>query len=261
MTRLDDIDKTRTTTYTVARDDLFYGDYSTQDTISANASTANPIIDVQSNFNPTYEPWKTAIIENMIIDGGNYNATVVGIRVKDVYNCWIRNVTIKNCAIGILVESSAGYESNQNRFEHIRMSNVERGIEFSGVDNGTTHTRTHIDQVGISLKNVSSAVGIQVGRYPEKLINLQDAFIKANVWLSNASSECTGMYIHGQVKHSLINLETENFNGTGGTGIQIRTPGNYNVWKNQSFTLTALNQPTHIWVSPNQSHDIVDFQV
>lgn len=156
MTRLKDINVYRTSPYTVARNDRLYGDESTRDTIFANSSGANPILDVQSNFNPAANLEQTAVIENMVIDGKNN--PVAGIRLRDVYNCWVRNVTIKDCDVGIIIDSTAGHSSNQNRFEHIRMMNVRQGFQFTGADNGTTHAYTTIDDVGISLKDEATAV-------------------------------------------------------------------------------------------------------
>lgn len=238
----------------MARNDRLYGDESTRDTIFANSSGANPILDVQSNFNPAANLEQTAVIENMVIDGKNN--PVAGIRLRDVYNCWVRNVTIKDCDVGIIIDSTAGHSSNQNRFEHIRMMNVRQGFQFTGADNGTTHAYTTIDDVAISLKNEATAVGIQLGNMgAQRLTNLTNAFIKANVWLTHGSSDCTGMFIYGKVKYSIINFEVER-SSTGGTGIQIRTPGSNNVVNNQGFALTALGTGNPLYVNPAQAHDI-----
>jgi hypothetical protein len=181
---------------------------------------------------------ESALIENLIIDGGN-NVGTVGILLQNVYNCCIRNITIKNCEVGIKIENTSSYWSHANRLEHIRMINVKTGILFNGTSTGKDFSFTTIDDVGMSLKdNDSDAVGIKVG---SPYGNIYNGFIKATVWLG--SSNGTGMTVNGEVKLSLVNLEVEEpaLEGGGlrdGVGVKIVTQDSF-VSENQNFLLTT----------------------
>jgi hypothetical protein len=239
MTRLDDISggKNRTSIYTVVRDDCLYGDLSKNDTIQAVSGGANPILDVQNNVPGGY--WdQTAIIENMVIDGNNQGVT--GIRLRDVYNCWVRNVFIINCDVGILIEATSGNWCEANRLEHIRMEGVNKGIVLAAADNGTGQDFTTINDVGISLTNNSSSVGIQIGNPTSgKLVKSYSSFIKANVWLQTNGG--TGMDVYGELRHSFVNFEVEKTSeGAAGTGVNISNPYyDRAVWFNQGSTFSG----------------------
>ena len=71
------------------------------------------------------------VIENLIIDGAN-KLGVVGVLLENVCGCLVRNVTIMNCEVGIKVRLTSGGGGSLfgNRFEHVRLINVERGIVF-----------------------------------------------------------------------------------------------------------------------------------
>jgi hypothetical protein len=194
-------------------------------------SGASNIIQVESNLSNLDS---SAVIENLVIDGSEQSNTT-GILLENVYNCLIRNVTIKNCDVGIKVSVTGSGWSHANRFEHIRMVNVKTGILFTGTSTNKDFSYTTIDDVGISLKDANDPtnVGIKVGN---SNANLYGAFIKATIWLR--SSNGTAMEINGQVKFSLVNIVVEN----SGTGIHVNTTAT--VSDNQSFLLTALGTTT-----------------
>jgi hypothetical protein len=175
-----------------------------------------------------------AVIENLIIDGDD-KSNVTGVLLENVCNCLIRNLTIKNCTVGIkvvLTNSSSTNCGYGNRFEHIRLINVKNGIVFEGVSIAKDFSHTTLDDVGISLKKQvdTSDVGIKVGDNA----NLYCSFIKANVWLSQ--SKGVGLKVVGQIKGCLVNLAVEQ-DTTGGVGIHIQSGAT--VYDNQHFLLTS----------------------
>jgi hypothetical protein len=207
-------DQYTSSTIPVGLDALLRGEGSKQHTVFATSASANPVLDVQENFGM----WSlTAVIENLIIDGQNLGVT--GIRLRNVYNCWVRNVTIKNCDAGIQIDVSDGKWSEYNHLKHIRMINVKKGILFTNAGTGDSAGFTTIDDVGIALKNDSSAVGIQIGTTDSSVpIKPYSSFIKANVWMGGAGG--TGMQINkGELTYSLVNLEVEG--PSNGVGVRI----------------------------------------
>jgi len=194
---------------------------------------ASPIILVKPNAPNKLD--SNAIIENLIIDGEDYptfGQNTTGILLENVCNCLIRNLTIRNCDVGIKVQITGNGKAFGNRFEHIRMINVKTGILFTGTPSNVDFSYTTIDNVGISFShdknNVTKFVGIKV----DSNANLYNAFVKATVWTSNVNHK--GMEINGAVKYSLVNLEVED----SGTGVQINSGAV--VSNNQSFLLTTL---------------------
>jgi hypothetical protein len=177
-----------------------------------------------------------AVVENLVIDGLDpvYGAT--GLLLQDVCNCLVRNLTIKNCAVGIRVKLTSNNSwSHGNRFEHIRMENVKIGILFEGTETTKDYSHTIIDDVGIKLKNDSNSnVGIKL----ESTAKIYNAFIKANVWLNGSNGK--GLEINGQLKLSLINLAVQE-NTTSNTGKCIVLNSNADISVNQSFLLTVIN--------------------
>lgn len=216
-------------TIIVHRDERYAGNGSKQNTIYWTPG-ADTIMQVESNV-PDYLE-KNAVIENLIIDGtGSTSAT--GILLENVYNCCIRNVTIQNCDVGIKVRITGSNWSHANRFEHIRMINVKTGILFTGTSSNKDFSFTTIDDVGISLKNDSAAIGIKVG---DPYANLYNAFIKATIWLDTSNG--LGMEVNGELKLSIVNLEVEEPNQSyDGMGLRIASGGYVTV--NQSFLLTT----------------------
>lgn len=203
----------------------YAGNGSKQDTIDANGADTI-IMQVQSNVPDNLDG--SAVIENLIIDGKNYSGTT-GILLQNVYNCCIRNLTIKDCDVGIHVDLTDDHWSHANRFEHIRLMNVKTGILFTGTSGYHDFSHTIIDDVGISVKDDADAIGIKIG---DSYANVYNAFIKATVWLGDSTGK--GMEVNGQLKLSLVNLEVE---GSGGTGLYVNS-GAY-VTDNQSFLLTT----------------------
>jgi hypothetical protein len=217
---------------------------SRQETI--NYQTGYPtIMQVTSNY-PS-NPNKGAIIENLIIDGANTTNTI-GILLEDVCNCLIRNITIKNCDVGIEIKTNDNNGSFANRFEHIYMENVKTGIKFTGTSSAKNFYFTTIDNVGIGLKNsFSDVVGIKVGVNAK----LYCAYLKATVWLGSSSGK--GMEVDGEVKYCLANLSVEETPTNNGTGIQINNGAT--VSGNQSFLLTALLLGSGKRLVNNGTHD------
>lgn len=219
----------------VAYNGRYVGNGSNFDTVSYNGS---PVLKVESNL--PNNAGSSALIENLVIDGINPSNNSTGILLDDVCNCLVRNVTIKNCDVGIRVKASNYNLSYVNRFEHIRMINVKTGILFEGTNNtNKDFSYTTIDGVGISLTNVSSAVGIKVGN-GNTYANLYNAYVKAMVWLGESNGK--GLEINGQLKSSLVNFEVEKGNSdpnnNNGWGVVINSGAT--VLNNQNFLLTTL---------------------
>ncbi|MCL2642276.1 MAG: hypothetical protein FWD52_01995 [Candidatus Bathyarchaeota archaeon] len=229
------------------------------------------IMKVASNV-PNGDFHKTAIIENLIIDGGNNGAIrpgTIGILLKDVYNCIIRNVTIKNCEIGIKIENTNNYCSESNCIEHIRMSNVKTGILFTAISgNSGDFGFTTIKDVGIKLNNVDKGnintdtlerVGIQIGTANGPVVKPYSSFIKATIWLSNYGNSC-GLKVYGELKYSLVMLavETPEHEDGAKVGMDILTNPSA-VSNNQSFMLSYGDNisPVIKAISPLIGHDIV----
>jgi uncharacterized repeat protein (TIGR02543 family) len=220
------------------------GNGSKQHVIVYDASSPN-VMCVASNL---HDLDRSAVIENLVIEGSlggnNSIGAVTGILLQNVCNCLIRNVTIKNCEVGIRVKLTSGVDnfSFGNRFEHIRMINVKTGILFEGASDAKDFSCTTIDDVGISLAGNASDVGIRIGSNA----NLFSSFIKANVWLSK--SKGTGLDVNGQIKSSLVNFTVEQDSGYNGYGVCINLGAI--VCNNQSFLLTAIALP-----QPNRKVD------
>jgi len=253
-------------TINVAADGHYAGNGSKHDVISRSGMV---IFKVASNV-ATGDFHKTAIIENLIIDGrdshGNISAGSVGILLQNVYNCIIRNVTILNCEVGIQIENTGSYASQSNRIEHVRMTNVNTGILFTAsAGNPGDFGFTTIKDVGIKLSDTVSSnvgiqnVGIQIGKSGNPVAKLYSSFIKATVWLGKNGVN-SGMIVCGELKYSLVMFIVEcpdgNLVTTGRLGVDITNSSPNAVFNNQSFMLTYDNKRI---VSYNLSsgHDIV----
>jgi parallel beta-helix repeat protein len=227
-------------TVVVPSNGRYSGDGSKQDTISYSGS--NVIMQIDSNSSDLNS---NAIIENLIIDGQNQSNTI-GVQLQNVANCIIRNLTIMNCETGIHLWITGSNSMRGNRFEHIRMKNVKYGIVFDGNTTDKDFSYTTIDDVQISMwkSYYPDATGILVGTDATNTANLDNAFVKATVWLDN--SEGKAMEVKGRVKYGLVNLEVEqNFLDKNanpptlrnGKGLQVDS-GAY-VTDNQSFYLAT----------------------
>jgi hypothetical protein len=189
---------------------------------------------VQSNLPNNYD--KSAIIENLVIDGLGRPGTI-GIDLTNVYNCLIRNVTIVNCDVGILVSIDGNSWAHGNRFEHVRMIGVIDGFQFTGNQNGSYFGHTTIDDVGISTREERALEpsgrethGILINQFAK----LYNSSIKATVWLKNTNG--IGMSVLGELKLSIVNFEVEDQTEIkNGKGIIVRG----NICDNQSFILTT----------------------
>jgi hypothetical protein len=229
-------------TIVVPTDGLYSGSGSKQMVIQ---SSADPIIDVQSNLS---DITKSAVIENLVIWGTGNNT---GIRLQNVYNCQIRNVTIVNCYRGIKLTATGSGWTQSNHIKHVRMAYVTNGIEF--VPGGTNNFGfTHIDDVGISLKNEWMQTGIVIGNGCKPY----SSFIKANVW---STQPCDGMWVDGLVNLCLINFNHEKTTtGKGGSGVHIASNGT--VGDNHSFFLSTGNMQDDYWIHDESGHgnDIIE---
>jgi hypothetical protein len=282
------------TTTTIPNDGLLRGIGSKQITLNYIGSgcalnvTPNVRYKQDRRQNPyitTPKPWhKAAVIENLIIDGtGSNNAT--GILLEDVYNCTIRNVTIKNFAVGIkltathlfnviteqgdqtTLEAPDTWEfqnfSEANRIVHVRLEEVGTGILFDSGTGSGSFACTTIDDVDILLQNSSSAIGIQVGTNG-RLAQPYSSRIKANIRQQSAGG--TGIKLYsGELKFGLINIAVKG--PTNGKGVDISNATTSNaVNLNQSFFLStdgiSYSNPDNT-VIPKQSNppDVNDIQV
>jgi hypothetical protein len=233
------------TTVTVPYDGRYAGDGSKQTTwYYAGSST---IMSVSSNLPSNSD--KSAIIENLVIDGLNQSGTI-GLDLTNVYNSYIRNLTIMNCDVGIRVQINGSSWAHGNRFEHIRMVGVKTGIQFIGNTNGKYFSHTTIDDVEISTReNYSNAVGILINSNAK----LYNSFIKSIVWLKGSYG--TGMEVDGELKLSIVNFEAQQDSGrTNGIGVLVASGAN--ICDNQSFLVTTGNILTANQVVANGSTDI-----
>jgi len=251
----------------VAADGRYVGAGSKQTTLSGSGIV---IVKVTPNV-PSGDYHKTAIIENLIIDGKNpatngISAGSVGILLQNVYNCVIRNVTILNCEVGIKIENTNNYWSQSNRIEHVRMTNVKTGILFTAAGTNGDFGFTTIKDVGIKLSETEqSNVGIQIGTANGPVVKPYSSFIKATVWLGKTGANY-GMRIYGELKYSLVMFAVECPDASGGlankVGVDIQTDP-VAVSDNQSFMLSlGANIPTAVLVPPQYvppfiHHDIV----
>jgi len=231
-------------TIVVPYDGRYAGSSSKQTTLNYNG--ASTIMKVASNVTNNSKN-SCAVIENLIINGKDA-ANSIGILLDDVYNCLIRNLTIMNCDVGIKIQSTNANYSLANRFEHIHMINVKTGIQFTGTGSKDFFFTT-IDDVGISLKNDSNAVGIQV----DTGTRLFSTFIKATIWLPQTGG--TGLRVRGELKYSLANLAVEQVNNNKATGKGVdNTSGT--ISNNQSFLLTTINVTSNNKIIPSNTTDI-----
>lgn len=192
-------------TILVGRNDRYAGVGSKQLVVMG----AGVIMQVEENVFSQGGP--TAVIENLIIDGQGYGGTT-GIYLENACGCLIRNVTIRNCEVGIHLRNVGGWWTELNHLQHIWMSNVKTGILFTTAgevspNKGTSFGHSYIDDVGIKLKNTTDAVGIQIGNNSDGLaVQPYFAFLKANIWLNSLNDCCGVKLVNGELKHGLINL-------------------------------------------------------
>lgn len=238
-------DITTGTTILLDEDGLLRGAGSKQITIT---SSANPIIRVSSNVPGAMD--KSAVIENIVLLGSN--GTETAILLDGVYNCQIRNVAIKNAGVGIKLTAPANKWTEATHIEHVRMAWVNIGIQFVKGDGTGNFGFTHVDDVGISLKDSQYLRGINVGTN----CTLHAPFIKANVW---STQKCDGMYVDGEIKAGLINLRHEHLLGhVEGTGVYLGS--NATVIDNQKFFVATSHIPVSnaVYNPHDKTHDIAN---
>jgi len=251
-------------------------------TVKAANNTVNPIIKVEPTDFVHVRYDKSVVIENLIIDGDHKGVT--GIKLNNVVAAMIRNITIKNCDVGIHLDNSYGCWSECNCLKNIRMENVKKGILFtSGGSNqdypgkypGNSAAFTTIDNVDISLNNSSTAVGIQVGDDAGlEFVKLYSARIKARVLLG--SNGGTGLKVtNGELQFGLSHLTVTRQVFGSGTGIDLSSAttasgDGHILWRNQfstyngtslvssGFMLVTSNIITPINPSNAVSADIAD---
>ena len=176
--------------------------------------------DTNHSGDPEYER-RTAIVENLIVDGQGHAGTT-GLFLRNLGGAFIRNITIRNCDVGIHLHNAKGAWTEVNHLQHIRMENVKTGILFS-TDGwfsdtlpGDSFGHSYIDDISIELRNTSGAVGIQVGdgQYGNGgfgtkpngwIVTAQPyfSFIKADIWFGSADS-CGVKLVNGELKHCLV---------------------------------------------------------
>jgi hypothetical protein len=242
------------TTYQIPYyDALLRGTGSKEITLTYTGSGNQAIVKVKPNMelSPPNTWWETTTIENLIIDGQNIAGTT-GVLLEDVYNCSIRNLTIKNCDIGIKLSATDDRFSEANSIQHVRMENVGKGIVF---DNGNLRSGsfafTTIDDVGIVLKDNSGSVGIEIGAGNDAnhVCTPYNSIIRANVWMG-PNNPGTGMSIlkktgspsiHGSVTGSLASLAVFNQGeNAGGTGINLNDGTGGVIRRNQNNFLLVI---------------------
>jgi|GEM_PF-1328707 len=243
----------------VARDER-YGDSNVDGSkklainYTGNGQGEKVIIQVEENVESGLFQ-KNAIIENLVINGNGKPGTV-GILLKNVYNCIIRNVTIIDCDIGIKIENTNNYWSQSNHIEHVMMRDVKKGVLFVGAAGSGDFGFTTIRDVGIVLRDDdSSNVGIQVGTQNGPIAKLHNAFIKTTVWVGKAYGGC-GMRIYGELKYSLVmfTIEDPEYLAPVCVGVDIQNNQLHAVFNNQSFMLTygsnkvATSPPASLYI-------------
>jgi len=238
-------------------DGLLYGAEGRKYALIVSNSNVNPVVKVQSTWDNKDQTdfVRSALIENLIIDG--YYLGVTGILLDNVGQCQIRNVTIKNCDVGIHLRSSTGFWSECNYLKHIRMENVKKGIVFTTTGAHPTDANrpgdsagfTTIDDVGIKLADQSGVVGIQVGgiQMPGDVntpINIKpySSRIKANVWLGENYGGTGLKILNGEIKFAQAHLTV--MGKSNGTGIGI------DISRNKRFGTTSFQDLTYWLVLP-----------
>jgi hypothetical protein len=135
--------------------------------LSAATSSVDPVVRVYGLIS---DPTQSVVVENLIID--DHDLGVTGILLDNTPHCLIRNVTIRNCDVGIHIRDGIGLWSECNTLKHVRLENVKKGVVFSTSGPflsdpagrpGASAAFTSIEDVDIELADFSDSVGIQVG--------------------------------------------------------------------------------------------------
>jgi hypothetical protein len=251
----------------LGRSELLQGADGRKWSLSARSSVVRHVVKVEETWFPQPDGYKeSAVIENLVIDGRDHGVT--GILLDNVCKCQIRNVTIKNCDVGIHIRLRNGLWSESNCLRHIRMENVNKGILFTTTGPGDVTKKlpgdsaafTTIDDVRIELADRNGTVGIQVGGKQiiydpytapadkdNTCIAPYSGRIRANVWVKN--SDGVGLkLVNGELGYGQTHLTVHKLGAKGGIGVDLHefdptALWNYNsgfayrpIWKNQRLT-------------------------
>ncbi|MCL2291664.1 MAG: hypothetical protein FWC30_01135 [Candidatus Bathyarchaeota archaeon] len=206
---------------TVGMDELYAGAVGSKQTVITGTGT---IMKFESNFQATLlipAFTRSVVVENLIIDGQGAAGTT-GLLLENVGGAFIRNITIRNCDVGIHLRNIDGGWTETNHLQHIRMENVKKGILFntsgSGVKGpGDSFGHSYIDDVSIVLRNTAGTVGIQVGDVSDPsgvFVKPYFSFIRANVWLNSQDGCGIKMVNRGELRLCLANIGVHG-NGSG----------------------------------------------
>jgi hypothetical protein len=175
-------------------------------------STANPIIRVCSNGLNKFV--RSAMLENIVIEGDNATAAQIAIELSDVSRCSINNLLIKDVDVGVRIRANSDNSFEFNVIEKVQMENVKKGIQFCNNGSGT-FSNINIDGVSIALSDQENLIGIEVGTG----CTLTMPHIFASV---TSTQNCTGMYVDGSVSGEFIQFShTKNSATIGGVGVSL----------------------------------------
>jgi len=257
------VDEVRGSSKVVGRGGLLCGVGSRQIVLSAGNSGVNPVVRVQKSvfgqvIDPVTDPGlgycvESVVIENLIIDGGNYSG-VTGILLENVVHCLIRNVTIRNCEVGIHIRDFKGLWSECNTLKHIRMENVKKGIIFTttGYDAigrpGNSAAFTSIEDVDITLAdNVVGCVGIQLGG--TQIVNNPNPKENDSDGIVTESFGPCPVFIDPYSSHLRAVVRLGNLGGVG-----LKVINGFLHFAQAHLTVIGHNNPTDIGVDLKEAH-------
>jgi len=197
-----------------------YAGVGSKQTVVKATSANTVVVKVDSNFSadhndpvgPKCSLVRSGLVENLIIDGQGFSGTT-GLLLENVCGSFVRNVTIRNCDVGILFRTVDDLPhtwtwSETSCLQHIRLVNVKKGILFSVANFGYSFGHSYIDDVDIFLRDgLEEGVGIQIGDNPTASISARPyfSFLKANIYLGSGGG-CGVRLVNGELKHGLINV-------------------------------------------------------
>ena len=238
----------------VSRGGLLRGVGGRQAVLCAGNSGVNPVVRVEkADFDNTYPDFSpSAVIENLIIDGKGMGVT--GILLENVVHCHIRNVTIRNCDVGIHIRDVKGCWSECNTLKHIRMVNVKKGIVFTttgygGVGRpGNSAAFTTIEDVDITLAdNVSGCVGIQIGG--KQIVNNSDPKDNDSDEKVIAPFGDCPVFVDAYSSHLRVVVRLGNLGGCG-----LSVINGFLHFAQAHLTVIGHNNPTDIGIDLQEAH-------
>ncbi|MCW4023440.1 MAG: DUF2341 domain-containing protein [Candidatus Bathyarchaeota archaeon] len=221
--------------------------------------TNGGIIHIGNPSTQTYCP----LIENLIIDGNNM-PNQVGIVIENTRGAQIRNVTIKDCEVGILIKNGSDDErySEATNITNVTMINVKKGIVFNskkeGSDNSKSFAYTFIDAVDIKLKiDRPGAIGIELGGNDENSgieDTLYGSLITGLIRLN--SRDAVGIRVNKQcsITGAWVGLVVVNGYVPDGFGVSLNTDDDYlaDVKMNCNFIIKYRNINSRHFQTSNQ---------